>query len=246
MEGWIKLHRKLLEWEWFSNQKILQIFIYILLKANHEEKQWHGTTIKRGELVTSLKSISNSTGLSIRSIRTCLKQLKSTHELTSKATNRYTLISITNYDYWQSKEYGDMQNGTLSDKQTTNKRQTNDNKQELKNYKNEKKGKKKESIKEKTFIPPTPKEVTDYCREKGYLVDGKMFVEYYSVDGWKDANGKPVKSWKKKALVVWCKTPLPGGTGRDQEVILAKNPKYHGDEILLAEKHKLHDKSHDR
>lgn len=218
MEGWVKVHRKLIEWEWFSNRNVLQLFIYILLKANHEEKQWHGTIIKRGQMVASLKGISNNTGLSIRSIRTCLKHLKSTHELTSKATNRYTLITITNYDYWQSQENSDMQNDALLNKQTTNKRQTNDNKQELKNYKNEKKGKK--------FIPPTPKEITEYAKDNGYNVDGNKVFNYYGLNSWKDSNGKAIKNWKMKVLAVWCKDPLPNGAGPHNE-IRAQNPKLH-------------------
>lgn len=52
------------------------------------------------------------------------------------------------------------------------------------------------------FIPPTKDEVLAYVREKGYAVNVDKFYEYYTVAGWHDKNGKPVKNWKLK-LLVW-------------------------------------------
>ena len=52
----------------------------------------------------------------------------------------------------------------------------------------------------KEFIPPTVDEVKSYCQEKGYNVDSRKFVEYYSSNNWKDKNDKPVKNWKLKLL----------------------------------------------
>lgn len=60
------------------------------------------------------------------------------------------------------------------------------------------------------FVKPTPEEVTEYAYEKGYLLDGNKFVDYYNrVSGesskWLDSKGREIKSWKDKALKVWCK-----------------------------------------
>jgi len=76
--GWIKLHRKIVEWEWFQDSDTFRLFLYLILKANHREKQWKGITISRGQLVTGRKMLSRELGISEQTVRTCLKRLKST------------------------------------------------------------------------------------------------------------------------------------------------------------------------
>lgn len=58
------------------------------------------------------------------------------------------------------------------------------------------------------FKPPTIEEVIEYVKEKGYQVDVKKFMEYYTESGWLDRDGKPFRSWKQKIIAVWNK---PGG-----------------------------------
>src|SRR3990172_8210916 len=111
MEGWIKLHRKLLSWEWWKKSKALQVFFFFLLTANHEEKKWRGITIKRGQLLTSRETLAKSTNLSQRSIRTCITRQKTTNEVTSQPTSRYTMITICKYDsYQENKNANDQPN----------------------------------------------------------------------------------------------------------------------------------------
>lgn len=57
----------------------------------------------------------------------------------------------------------------------------------------------------KEFVPPTPEQVTSYCAEEGYKVDGEKFCKFYGANDWKDSKDKPLKNWKQKALAVWCK-----------------------------------------
>ena len=101
MQGWIKLHRKLIEWEWFHHPEMLLVFIYLLLKANHQDGNWQGIPVKKGQLVTGRKRLSEETGLSEQKIRGCLKRLKSTSDITIKPTNRFSLITICNYCTYQ-------------------------------------------------------------------------------------------------------------------------------------------------
>ena len=65
----------------------------------------------------------------------------------------------------------------------------------------------KESVKGKRkFKPPTRDEVVKYFIDKGYSQDsGAKAFEYYSIQDWNDANGKPVKNWKAKMIAVWFK-----------------------------------------
>lgn len=140
MEGWIKLYRQFLEWEWFTRAEMVQLFLYFLLKANHEPAKWRGIDIKQGQFITSLDRISRETGLSVQTIRTSINRLKSTNEITVESTNRNTMITICNYSIYQEQKAEDnKQNNIPSNNQTTNDQQT-DNKQ-LTTNKNEKNNK---------------------------------------------------------------------------------------------------------
>ena len=131
-QGWVKLHRQITEWEWYRDHNTLILFIHLLLTANHKDGNWQGKEIKRGEKITSLAHLSEETGLSVRNIRTSLKHLISTSEVTKSTTAKYTLLKLKNYDNYQESD-------KVSDKQATSKRQGSDNKQECKTVKNEKK-----------------------------------------------------------------------------------------------------------
>lgn len=122
MKGWIALHRQFTQWEWFDKPEMVQLFIYLLISATHEETQWRGMTIKRGQIVTSLDKIKAATGLSTSKIRTCLERLKLTNEIASETTNQYRVITICNYDKYQNVgETSDKQD----DKQIANKSKAN-------------------------------------------------------------------------------------------------------------------------
>lgn len=142
--GWIKLHRKILDWEWFTSPSTLQLFIYLLLRANKEDKKWRGILIKRGQLVTSVATISEETKLSTQQVRTSLNRLKSTNEITSKTTNRSTLVTVCKYESYQLYEEVEQQTKQQALQQTNNKQITN-KQQQLKNNKNIRNNK-KESI----------------------------------------------------------------------------------------------------
>jgi hypothetical protein len=132
MEGYVKLHRSLVKWEWHDDPNTGWLFIMLLLLANHEDNRWHGEIIRRGQLVTSLNNLSEVSGVSVRSIRTGLVRLEYTGEIKNKSTKRYRIITICNYD-----KYQDVDN--LADKQPTNNRQTTDKQPTInKNEKNEK------------------------------------------------------------------------------------------------------------
>ena len=134
--NWIKLNRAILDWEWYDDVNVSRVFIHLLLTANYEPKNWHGIQIERGQRVISIGGLAEETGLTVRQTRTALDKLKSTGELTSRATNKYTLVTIENYSKFQDvKHDSDKQNDKQRDKRTTNERQTNDNNIRNKEYK---------------------------------------------------------------------------------------------------------------
>lgn len=128
MKGWVKIHRSFLTWEWFDKPEMVQLFVYLLLKANHDAKEWHGIVIERGQIVTSVARIAAETRLSAQVVRTCINRLKSTNEITSTSTNKYTIITICKYDAYQESEVdANEQNNEQIDEQLTNEQQTNNN-----------------------------------------------------------------------------------------------------------------------
>lgn len=99
--GFVKLHRKINDWEWKTKPNTVALFIHLILNANHKDKKWRGKTIKAGQIVTGRKKLSQNTGLSEQQVRTSLNHLKSTNEVTIESTKEYSIISINNWDIFQ-------------------------------------------------------------------------------------------------------------------------------------------------
>ena len=187
MSGWIKIHRSILDWEWYEDTNTFRLFIHLILKANHKDKNYKGKLIKRGSLVTGRELLSVETGLSVRQIRTCLERLKSTNEIAIKTNSKGTEIQIVKYEEYQ-----------LATNETTNKRPTND--QQTTTNKNVKKEKK-----ERNTIP-TLSDFLVYGIEKKPKVDKQeLTLKYYAwlENDWSiNRSGKNVKikNWKVTLL----------------------------------------------
>ena len=101
MSGWIKLHRQILDWEWYSDNNAFRVFMHLILKANHKEKRFKGIELKAGSVVTSRDILSFETGLSVQQIRTSLDKLKLTNEITIETSTKGTIIQVVNYAKYQ-------------------------------------------------------------------------------------------------------------------------------------------------
>lgn len=101
MQGWVQLHRKLLEWEWFTSPKHLQVFIALLLKANHKENKWMGVEVKEGQLITGLLQLSEDTKLSRSTVNRILDDLVKSGDIFRHPTNKYSLITIIRWKDYQ-------------------------------------------------------------------------------------------------------------------------------------------------
>lgn len=124
MEGWIKLHRKLTTWEWYTDSKMVHLFLHLLLTANHKDGKFQGIDIKKGQVITGRHKLSASTGLSEQNIRTCLSKLEVTNEITIQTTNKNSLITIINYDFYQCEVEKTNQVTSKSTNQLTNNQPT--------------------------------------------------------------------------------------------------------------------------
>lgn len=153
MDGsYIKLSRGLLDWEWYSDINTTRAFIHMLLKANWRDGNFKGVPVPRGSFVSSIGKLASETGLTEREIRTAISHLKTTGEVTSKTTNKFTVFSVVKYDLYQA---SDKQNVS----QEPSKRHSNDiQTTTIEEKKERKKGKgNKEKNTPKDFFPDDEK-----------------------------------------------------------------------------------------
>ena len=186
-EGYIKLYRKMKKWGWYKDQNTKDVFLHLLLEACYETCYFKGVPLEPGQVITTVKEISDETGISVRSVRTSLERLKSTNELTIETSSRFSIITLLNYTDYQGSDKG-------SDKQVTNERQTSDKPPYSKEIKEVKEVKNIDRA--KRFCPPTLDDVRAYCLERNNTVDAEKFFDYYETNGWVQGKGKPVKDWK--------------------------------------------------
>lgn len=130
-KGWIKLHRALLDWEWYDDIYTCRLFLHLLLTANHDDRQWRGIAIKKGQKLTSQAKLSEQTGLTRQQVRTSLKRLESTSSITMSTTAQHTVVTVLKWDEYQDST------SELTNSQPTANQQLTTNKN-YKNYKNEK------------------------------------------------------------------------------------------------------------
>lgn len=126
-QGWLKLFYQFREWEWYGDPNMVALFIHLLLRANYKPRRIKGEIYGRGVVVTSREELSRETGISERTIRTCLTRLKSTNEIAIESTKLRSVITLSNYDRYQSHNTeSDQQTDQQTDQQVTNDRPTSD------------------------------------------------------------------------------------------------------------------------
>ena len=137
-EGWIKLYRKSIDSRVFQSEGLWKVWTWCLLKANHEDK-WvpikigKGTTevfVKRGQFVFGRKTAAKELKMPGRTVHYRMLKLATMRNLDIQTDTHYSIVTVCNYDVYQSTLLKDMI-GTL-----TGNGQANDTN---KNYKNDKK-----------------------------------------------------------------------------------------------------------
>ncbi len=103
LAGYIKLHRKMMNWRWKNHPPTLCLFIHLLLSASYETERSGGLMLNPGQVVVSLNLLSKETGLTIDQIRTALSHLQKTGEITVETSKgrRNTLVTIQNWARYQ-------------------------------------------------------------------------------------------------------------------------------------------------
>lgn len=196
--SFVKLDRKLKDWQWKTDPNMVALWVHLLLEANYKENNWKGIQLPKGTFPTSTKSLSEKTGLSVQQTKTCLKKLQLTNEITIKSTNKYSLITINKWDEYQG----------VDDEVTSKPTNKTSEKQQTKNPQPNNTIRNKETNKERiVFIKPSLEEVREYCKERNKGVDADRWFNYYSANGWKVGKNS-MKDWKA-SVRTWEKNEKP-------------------------------------
>lgn len=143
MAGYIKIYRDILEWEWWSDINTYRLFTYMLLKANWQDSKFRGINIPKGSFVSTLDKLSRETSLTINEVRTAIKHLQSTNEITNKSHGKYTVFTINNYCLYQDDNKQITEKTQEENKEVTNRSQpVNNLLTTIKEYKEDKEEKK--------------------------------------------------------------------------------------------------------
>jgi hypothetical protein len=109
--GWVRLWRKIKETAFYKKPLICHLANHLVMSANIKDTEtiFNGSPfmVKRGQCIVGRKKLAEETGLSEQEIRTALQSLNKCHFVTSKSTNRYTLITVTKYEKYQPNQPAD-------------------------------------------------------------------------------------------------------------------------------------------
>ena len=118
--GFVKIPRSIQLQPWWRDRNTAWLFLWLLLNASHREVVLAGVVWKRGEVVTGRKELAAKTGLSEQNIRSCLANLQNNQQITIQATNRFSKITLCNYNDFNGEKDCDQPAGQPANNQPTN------------------------------------------------------------------------------------------------------------------------------
>lgn len=105
MEGYIKLHRKLLESDTFMSEKVLKVFVWCLMKATHTERKIllcrQTVHLNPGQFVTGRKTAAAELGMPESTCRDIMTTLKVRQQISMESNSKYTLVTVLNWALYQ-------------------------------------------------------------------------------------------------------------------------------------------------
>lgn len=196
-QGWIKLHRKLTDSSVFDNPKLLKTWIWCLCKASHTEHEVivgkHFIKLQPGQFVFGRLKAADVLKMNDRTVYDYMKMLEKMEMLRIDSTNKYSVVTIENWAFYQEGEDEFQHQSTYQSKiQSTIENHT------YKNDKNERECIKNER---RIFVAPSVDEVAEYCHSRKNGIDAEAFVSFYQSKGWMIGKSK-MKDWKA-AVRTW-------------------------------------------
>ena len=201
-KGWIKLQRKITDcWIWDDGSPFdrRSAWIDLLLTANHADKKvvldGQITTVKRGQILTSVRKLSERWKWSRTKVTAFLGILEKDGMVLKESDTKKTLITVENYGFYQDSDSEEKPPKSHRSATEVPPKDTNNN------DKNDKNDKKRERVRTH-FTPPTLEDVTAYCQERHNNIDPQHFLDYYQRQNWRLANGVHMADWKA-AVRTW-------------------------------------------
>ena len=120
--GWIALHRKIYNSDDFKNQMEVAVFLYLVAMASYQPTKviYRKKIIflKRGDVSIAYRDLAKKFNISDQNIKTIIKNLKASGNLTQTLTKNLSVYSIVKYNKYQDIE--PVPNQKLTDRTTTN------------------------------------------------------------------------------------------------------------------------------
>lgn len=137
MEGWIKLHRQLLDSTIFQNERLLKLWIWILMRASHEGKKVRlglkEYTLSAGEFVFGYETAKEELNMPVTTLHRFMDILKREKRIGIKVENKKTIVTIENWGFFQC---GGNQSGKSMENQWKDNGKSMETNKNVKNYKN--------------------------------------------------------------------------------------------------------------
>lgn len=100
--GFVKLHRSMLEWGWYTDVPTRVLFDHLLLVVNWKPGVFLGQKIEPGSVVTSRGKLAKGSGLTEKQVRRALMNLESTGEIIIGRAGKGQLVTLTGWAFYQS------------------------------------------------------------------------------------------------------------------------------------------------
>ena len=101
LNGFVKIHRQMVEWGWYDDPNTKALFLHLLLTATYKDAEYRGYKLKPGDVVVGFNALSKKLGMSVKQVRTAMAHLEQTGEITRKATNKFSIVTIANWELYQ-------------------------------------------------------------------------------------------------------------------------------------------------
>lgn len=213
--GYVRVWRRLTDSGLLQHPRALQLFMHLLLTATSKPCRrivaGAPLELKPGDVVTGRERLAQELGATVREIRTAMDILKKMEIVTTKATNKYSVVSIINWDRYQYERPAERPAKQPAERPASDQQATTE--QEVKNINTPITSLRSvivptgdtDTARKKAgstiFKPPTEDEVRAYCQERGNAVDAGKFHDFYASKGWMVGKTK-MKDWKA-AVRTW-------------------------------------------